>query len=120
MPCIGHSQEVVFYIVPYHSPAPCPPENVKKSVVCDNRTVDISWSAVPGAVTYAATLEAINGGQQFCCTTSDTACDISELPCGEMYILVVVAEGRTCNSSQSEGELTMTGVIYTVHFRKIK
>ncbi|XP_040040842.2 uncharacterized protein fndc7b [Gasterosteus aculeatus] len=88
--------------------APCPPENVKKSVVCDNRTVDISWSAVPGAVTYAATLEAINGGQQFCCTTSDTACDISELPCGEMYILVVVAEGRTCNSSQSEGELTMT------------
>ncbi|XP_062419461.1 uncharacterized protein LOC119216595 [Pungitius pungitius] len=86
--------------------APCPPGNVKKTVGCDNHTVDISWSATPGAVAYTATLEAI-GGSQFCCTTSGTGCDITDLPCGEMYILVVVAEGRTCNSSQSEGEVTM-------------
>ncbi|KAK9519631.1 hypothetical protein VZT92_022346 [Zoarces viviparus] len=87
--------------------APCPPENVKKSVGCDNRTISIAWSAIPGAVTYMATLEQISGGR-FCCSTSDTGCDITDLPCGEMYILVVVAEGRTCNSSQSEGDITRT------------
>ncbi|XP_036969323.1 fibronectin isoform X2 [Acanthopagrus latus] len=87
--------------------APCPPEDVMTSVSCENHTASISWSAVPGAVTYKATLEQINGGTS-CCTTSDTGCDISDLPCGEMYILLISAEGRTCNSSQSEGEIVRT------------
>uniref|UniRef100_A0A8P4G5R4 Fibronectin type-III domain-containing protein n=1 Tax=Dicentrarchus labrax TaxID=13489 RepID=A0A8P4G5R4_DICLA len=87
--------------------APCPPENVEKSVGCDNHTASISWSAVPGAVTYTATLEQINGGTT-CCTTSDTGCDITDLPCGEMYILLVMAEGRTCNSSETEGQFVRT------------
>ncbi|KAL7397583.1 hypothetical protein ABVT39_024505 [Epinephelus coioides] len=87
--------------------APCPPEDIEKSVSCDNRTVSIAWAAVPGAVTYTATLEQINGGTS-CCTTSDTGCDITDLPCGEMYILFVMAEGRTCNSTQSEGDIVRT------------
>ncbi|XP_068446237.1 uncharacterized protein [Clinocottus analis] len=87
--------------------APCPPENVENSLGCDNRTIGIAWTAIPGAVTYTATLEQITGGR-FCCTTMDTGCDIADLPCGEMFVLVVVAEGRTCNSSQSEGEITRT------------
>ncbi|XP_034531079.1 uncharacterized protein LOC117806306 [Notolabrus celidotus] len=87
--------------------APCPPENVNKSVGCDNNTVSIAWSAVPGAVSYTATLEQLNRGST-CCTTSNTGCDITDLPCGEMYILLVVAEGLTCNSSQSEGEIVRT------------
>ncbi|XP_035863315.1 uncharacterized protein LOC116038126 [Sander lucioperca] len=88
--------------------APCPPEDVKKSVGCDNRTVGITWSAVPGALTYTAMLEQINGGSTSCCTTSDTGCGIPNLPCGEMYILQVMAEGRTCNSSQSDEDIVMT------------
>ncbi|XP_054458913.1 fibronectin type III domain-containing protein 7-like [Anoplopoma fimbria] len=80
--------------------APCLPENVQKSVDCDNRTISIAWSAIPGAVTYTATLEQISGGK-FCCTTSDTGCDITDLPCGEIYILVIVAEGRTAMRSQN-------------------
>lgn len=70
--------------------------------------------AVPGAVTYTATMDKINGNTT-CCTTSDTSCDISDLPCGEMYILHVTAEGRMCNSSESEGVITRTGVVYTVN-----
>nr|XP_046247875.1 uncharacterized protein LOC124060678 [Scatophagus argus] len=88
--------------------APCPPEGIQKSVGCRNRTASISWSAVPGAVTYTATLEQTNGGTTTCCTTSDTGCDISDLPCGEMFILLVMAEGRTCNSSQSQGQIVRT------------
>ncbi|XP_074491158.1 uncharacterized protein fndc7b [Sebastes fasciatus] len=87
--------------------APCPPENIDQSVGCDNHTVSIAWSSVPGAVTYTATLEQINGGT-YCCYTTDTGCDIGDLPCGEMYILFVMAEGRTCNSSQSEGVILKT------------
>ncbi|XP_067454263.1 serine-rich adhesin for platelets [Thunnus thynnus] len=86
---------------------PCPPEDVKKSVGCDNRTVSISWESIPGAVTYTATLENTNGGST-CCTTSDTGCDITDLPCGEFYVLLVTAEGRTCNSSQSSGDIVKT------------
>uniref|UniRef100_A0A3B4UUE8 Fibronectin type-III domain-containing protein n=1 Tax=Seriola dumerili TaxID=41447 RepID=A0A3B4UUE8_SERDU len=87
--------------------APCPPEDVDNSVDCENATVSVTWSAVPGAVMYTATLEELNGDTT-CCTTSDTSCDITDLPCGQSYILHVTAEGRTCNSSQSEGDVTRT------------
>lgn len=93
-----------------HSPpAPCPPTDVAKSVSCDNRTASLSWSAVAGAVTYTATLEQLNG-RTACCTTSGTSCNIADLPCGEMYVLHVMAEGRTCNSSESDGDILRTGV----------
>lgn len=69
----------------------------------------ITWSAVPGAVTYTAMIEEINGGKPSCCTTSKSGCEISGLPCGEMYILHVTAEGRMCNSSESQGLITRTG-----------
>ncbi|KAM7387684.1 hypothetical protein PAMP_023906 [Pampus punctatissimus] len=86
---------------------PCSPVDVEKSVSCDNRTVSISWEAIPGAVLYTATLENINGDST-CCTTSDTGCDVTDLPCGEYYVLLVTAEGRTCNSSQSSGDIVKT------------
>nr|XP_019965387.1 PREDICTED: uncharacterized protein LOC109644441 [Paralichthys olivaceus] len=87
--------------------APCTPQDVQNSLGCDNATISISWSAVPGAVVYTATLEEINGNTT-CCTTSDTGCDITDLPCGEFYFLHVRAEGRICNSSQSEADITRT------------
>ncbi|XP_047442067.1 uncharacterized protein LOC125008801 [Mugil cephalus] len=88
--------------------APCPPEGVQESVSCDNGTITVSWSAVPGAVTYTATLEELYGNSTTCCTTSDSSCDITDLPCEQMYILHVMAEGRTCNSSQSNGIIART------------
>lgn len=75
---------------------------------CNNGTVSISWGSIPGAVTYTATLENLKGDST-CCTTSDTSCDIPDLPCGEFYALHVTAEGRTCNSSQSSGDIVKTG-----------
>lgn len=82
---------------------------------CDNGTLSISWSAVPGAITYTATLEELTGGTPRCCTSSATGCDIGDLPCGDMYILHVTAEGRTCNSSESDGIITRTGVHPEMH-----
>ncbi|XP_061884565.1 uncharacterized protein LOC133635404 [Entelurus aequoreus] len=87
--------------------APCPPVVVDKSVSCDNGTISISWESVPGVVSYTATLGQV-GGHTTRCATSDLSCDLSDLPCGETYVLLVTAEGRTCNSSQSAGHVVRT------------
>ncbi|XP_029988577.1 fibronectin-like [Sphaeramia orbicularis] len=79
---------------------PCSPQNISNSVDCDENTISIAWTPVPGAVSYTATLEHLNGNTT-CCSTSENGCDIGDLPCGEMYILLVTTEGRTCNSSES-------------------
>lgn len=108
---IEKRQIIIAAITPKSSPpnaAPCPPDNVDKSVHCDNHTASISWSSVPGAVSYTATLEQMDGSTT-CCTTSNNSCDISNLPCGEMYTVLVVAEGRTCNSSQRDAGLLRSG-----------
>ncbi|KAJ8384528.1 hypothetical protein AAFF_G00204430 [Aldrovandia affinis] len=87
--------------------APCPPQNVQATVGCDNRTASISWAVSYLALTYTATLERTDG-ETSCCTTDGTSCDIADLPCGEMYVLTVAAEGHTCNSSQSQGSIIRT------------
>ncbi|XP_053718297.1 uncharacterized protein LOC128757216 [Synchiropus splendidus] len=87
---------------------PCPPESVDKWISCENRSVSVSWAAVGGALSYTATLEQVDG-DSYCCTVADTSCDIRNLPCGQMFVLLVSAEGRTCNSSQSDGDIVMTG-----------
>ncbi|KAM9385761.1 uncharacterized protein fndc7b [Pholidichthys leucotaenia] len=81
--------------------APCPPDNLQESVDCNNGTITIAWSAVAGAITYTAKLEDVNRDPVTCCITSNTRCNITDLPCGEMYSVRVTAEGRSCNSSPS-------------------
>ncbi|KAL1249579.1 hypothetical protein QQF64_020584 [Cirrhinus molitorella] len=80
--------------------APCPPENVITSVGCDTGTVTVLWDESVGALSYTATLERTDG-ETTCCTASSTSCEVASLPCGQMYVLTVMAEGRICNSSQS-------------------
>lgn len=96
--------------------APCSPQGIREAINCDNGTLSFAWSAVPGAITYTATLEELGGGTPSCCTTSATGCDIGDLPCGEMYILHVTAEGRTCNSTESDGVITRTGMCYILWY----
>lgn len=90
------------------SSAPCPPENVTETMNCDNGTMTITWSPVPGAITYTALLESLSTGLTNCCNTSGTVCIMNNLPCGEMYNLYVIAKGRTCNSSESDSFVTKT------------
>ncbi|XP_064190128.1 uncharacterized protein LOC135254105 [Anguilla rostrata] len=87
--------------------APCPPQDVVASMGCENRTASIAWAESYLALTYTATLERTDG-ETSCCTTGGTSCSIADLPCGEMYVLTVSAEGRTCNSSQSAGSIIRT------------
>uniref|UniRef100_A0AAV2KZF0 Fibronectin type-III domain-containing protein n=1 Tax=Knipowitschia caucasica TaxID=637954 RepID=A0AAV2KZF0_KNICA len=79
---------------------PCSPVGIISKADCNQNVVSISWDSVPGAVSYTATLEDF-AGKTDCCTSSNNTCDISGLPCGHMYVLLVTAEGRACNSSES-------------------
>jgi len=87
---------------------------VRAVVGCESRAAAISWAASPGALSYTATLENTQGGT-ICCTTDSTTCNVTGLPCGQMYVLLVTAEGLTCNSSQSAGILTRTGKERSTH-----
>ncbi|XP_012990390.2 uncharacterized protein LOC105029012 isoform X2 [Esox lucius] len=87
--------------------APCPPQDVQTKAGCENNTVSVSWTPSVGALAYRAILERTDG-EVTCCTTRGTGCDITQLPCGEMYVLTVTAEGRHCNSSQSLGDIVRT------------
>ncbi|XP_055044899.2 uncharacterized protein fndc7b [Misgurnus anguillicaudatus] len=80
--------------------APCPPQTVVTSVGCDTGTVSVSWDESIGALSYTANLERADG-ETTCCTANSTSCEVTSLPCGQMYVVTVTAEGQTCNSSQS-------------------
>ncbi|XP_056304665.1 uncharacterized protein LOC130216807 [Danio aesculapii] len=80
--------------------APCPPQNVTTLVGCDTGSVTVFWDESVSALSYTAMLERTDG-QTICCTANSTSCEVTSIPCGQMYVLTVTAEGQKCNSSQS-------------------
>lgn len=70
--------------------------------------VSVLWDESVGALSYTATLERTDG-ETTCCTANSTSCEVTSLPCGQMYVLTVTAEGRTCNSSQSFEVIVRSG-----------
>lgn len=89
---------------------------MQTKVGCENHTVSVSWTPSVGALMYTVTLERTDGEITFC-TTDGTGCDITQLPCGEMYVLAVTAEGRTCNTSESMRTIVRTGTRAHSHTR---
>nr|XP_015211037.1 PREDICTED: uncharacterized protein LOC102685057 [Lepisosteus oculatus] len=87
--------------------APCMPQDVRTDLPCNSSTVSVFWAPSVGALTYTATLEG-RDGNTICCTTNSTTCEISDLPCGEIFFVSVTAEGPTCNSSQSTSVILKT------------
>ncbi|XP_017573413.2 uncharacterized protein LOC108439482 [Pygocentrus nattereri] len=88
--------------------APCAPVGVGASVGCVNGTVTVWWGESVGAVSYTATLERSDGNTSCCTSYNTTYCVVTSLPCGQIYVLTVTAEGRTCNSSQSTATIIRT------------
>ncbi|XP_066528003.1 fibronectin-like [Hoplias malabaricus] len=88
--------------------APCPPIGVAASVGCLNGTVNVWWNQSVGALSYRAILEHSDGNISCCSTHNSSSCAVTSLPCGQMYALTVIAEGRFCNSSQSMAVIIQT------------
>ncbi|XP_051554352.1 fibronectin-like [Myxocyprinus asiaticus] len=88
--------------------APCPPQNILSRINCGNNTVSVSWSRGNGTLSFTSTLDCSNG-QTYICKTTETRCDITNLPCGQTCTVRVVAEGQSCNSSIGTGSNVTTG-----------
>ncbi|XP_016396758.1 fibronectin-like [Sinocyclocheilus rhinocerous] len=88
--------------------APCPPLNIQSIMNCDSNTASVSWSSGNGALSFMMAMECSNG-QRYICRTNETGCDITNMACGQTCTVKVVAEGRSCNSSEGTGSPVITG-----------
>lgn len=78
--------------------APCPPEDVNTTLLCDSNTGVVSWKENVDVLSYVVTAVAGDGDTKECSST-DTSCNLSELKCGQNYAVTV-----TPSSSQCRGE----------------
>ncbi|XP_071392950.1 fibronectin-like [Centroberyx affinis] len=87
---------------------PCDPTNVTGVLQCGSNTATVSWDAAAGAVAYTV-LAQEDGSQHYTsCRSSATSCQLSQLNCGTVYNLTVLAEDATCNSTGDTSTALMT------------
>nr|XP_009297086.3 uncharacterized protein fndc7rs1 [Danio rerio] len=82
--------------------APCPPLNIQSTMNVGNKTASVSWSPGNGALSFLMTMQCFPG-QTYMCMTSQTTCDITNMTCGQVCPVQVVAVGPSCNSSVQIG-----------------
>lgn len=81
------------------SQAPCDPENVASLLQCSSGVVTVSWEASAGATGYTASAQEDGETHFTSCSTTGTSCDLTQLECGEVYTVTVVARDGICNST---------------------
>ncbi|XP_068096197.1 mucin-3B-like [Hyperolius riggenbachi] len=80
--------------------APCQPQNVTINMDCSNSAAHLNWGIAPGALSYLSVLKSPTK-QYLVCNSTDVSCQISSLPCGEVYDVEVTAVGSLCTSAPS-------------------
>jgi len=78
--------------------APCAPQNVTASLVCENQgdnTAQVSWLASGGAVRYEVVALGRDGDSKQCNTTG-TTCSLPNMHCAETYSITVTPYSNTC------------------------
>ncbi|KAG2461556.1 FNDC7 protein, partial [Polypterus senegalus] len=80
--------------------APCRPQNVSVQIDCATNSSLVSWVHAAGAINYTATAQS-NSGKVYSCTTDGQECELQNLPCGQLYMVQVVAMDNTCSSLPS-------------------
>ncbi|XP_043081301.1 serine-rich adhesin for platelets [Puntigrus tetrazona] len=79
---------------------PCDPASVTAVLKCDSRTANVSWHAAAGASTYTVLAQTQDQSiPSSSCRTSATSCDLTQIHCGEVFNVTVLADDGTCNSS---------------------
>lgn len=90
------------------SSVPCVPTNVTVAKTCSNRTA-VMWQASLGAQSYNV-IAVGNKGTQTTCSSNTTTCSLTNLRCGQVYGVSVVAINDVCSSPQSQSATLQTGV----------
>ncbi|XP_075689530.1 uncharacterized protein LOC142657896 [Rhinoderma darwinii] len=83
--------------------APCVPQNVRPTVMCESNTTKVSWDQTPGALNYSVTVSG-GDGEVHSCTTVDTNCDFGSLHCGQTYQVIVTSYGEQCKTESTAAE----------------
>ncbi len=89
--------------------APCPPRNVSAEISCSSNDVTISWDAIREADHFLVSVIADNGGISESCNTTNTACSISNVTCGNTFSVQVTSVRGTCRSQHSETHNLLSG-----------
>ncbi|XP_048832460.1 uncharacterized protein LOC125708743 isoform X2 [Brienomyrus brachyistius] len=79
---------------------PCTPENVEAELICYSDAAYVEWEASRGAESYVVQAVGAEGHISFCNTT-EVACEVPDLVCGDIYNISVVAVLQDCNVSES-------------------
>ncbi|GAA6076390.1 uncharacterized protein LOC113651476 [Tachysurus ichikawai] len=86
---------------------PCVPTNVTVAKTCSNQTT-VMWQGSRGAKSYRV-IAMGNKGHQTTCSSITTTCSLTDLRCGQVYSVSVVAIDDTCSSPQSQSTTLQTG-----------
>lgn len=89
-------------------PAPCPPTQLTVDSSCKSNNISVSWQASQGSVSYMAVAKNAEG-RRWSCNTSSTACQISDLPCGQRYQVYVAGVDEKCMGAKSNVKEIRTG-----------
>ncbi|XP_071983673.1 uncharacterized protein [Engystomops pustulosus] len=80
--------------------APCIPGDLRGELLCGKSTATLLWNPAPGAATYSVLVTG-NNGWSATCISSNTTCDVSDLQCGQVYTVTIIASNSHCNSIPS-------------------
>ncbi|XP_018609477.2 fibronectin type III domain-containing protein 7-like [Scleropages formosus] len=79
---------------------PCIPQNVKAQMNCSGNMAYVEWDDSSGAESYVVNAFGI-GGYNSSCSSTNPACQVPDLLCGDTYNISVVAVSQDCNISES-------------------
>lgn len=90
--------------------APCAPQNVSVNVSCPSNNISISWSAAGAADHFLVSVMPGNGGGSVSCNTTNTACSISKMTCGNTFSVHVTSVRGSCHSQHSQAISIQSGI----------
>lgn len=90
--------------------APCAPQNVSVNVSCPSNDISISWNAAGEADHFLVSVTPDNGGASKSCNTTNTACSISNVTCGNTFSVHVTSVGGSCHSQHSQAISIQSGM----------
>ncbi|XP_060792637.1 fibronectin type III domain-containing protein 7-like [Neoarius graeffei] len=96
---------------------PCVPTNMTVAKTCSNHTT-VAWQASLGAQTYSV-IAMSSKGHQTTCSSNTTTCSLTDLHCGQVYNVSVVAINDACSSLQSQSATLQTGPCAPFNIRSV-
>lgn len=90
--------------------APCPPQNVSANISCPSNDISISWNTTGAADHFLVSVIPDNGGASKSCNTTNTACSIRNVTCGNTVSVHVTSVRGSSHSQQSQNISIQSGM----------